>query len=316
MKHRLGPGRLVTAAIAALLAACSSGDRDGHDSQSVDFEADALYPGPCESLTTHVDGSTSNHHLFGYDEEGWLVLDELDLEPDGVFDYATSYQRDGEGRVLVMGHDVDMDGIADSVYHYAYDDQGNLLLWEYDEDGDGSYDRSISYGYDEHGNRILEQSGDVTHRYTNSYDDDGLLVTVEYDAEDDGTVERTTHYTYVHDAAGGLLERRLESTDTSSGVESWSTVVERYDGAGILLESETNGSSSESEGAWSRHELYDEAGRLLESCYWNDGSVFAELELRSYDGFGNHLETAVLQGHCDPEAVPDYVVEYRYECWD
>ncbi len=305
------PGGLLPWMLPPLLAACGSGTLEApHD----DFHATALYPGPCEAITTHADGSTSDHLLFGYDPDGWLVLEELDREPDGVFDAATAYERDDDGRVLLMEIDADLDGIADVVYRYEYDEQGLVTLWEYDGDGDGSWDHSIAYSYDEYGNVTLQQGGDATHRYHNSYDE-GLLMNVEYDAFDDGTIERTTDYSYRHDAAGGLLERRLEIAGNDGGVETWSTVEERYDGGGVLLERAADGGSSEGEGGWSQRELYDEAGRLRERCYRNESSVYAELELRDYDHHGNLLETAFIQGSCDEEAEPEFRVSYRYECW-
>lgn len=77
---------------------------------------------------------------YTYNDKGWLVLEETDLNYDGAIDSSVAYKMDQQGNTVYSATDGDMDGTIDIEAHLEYDSSGREQTATYDGYFDGVVD--------------------------------------------------------------------------------------------------------------------------------------------------------------------------------
>ena len=202
-----------------------------------------------ETYYPAVDASFNRSH-FGYDELGFLNLQEVDESGDGTLNYSWHWVNDAEGRVLSgellyheffrcqfevafvntwdeLGHlaEVHMEYfvpetdevVYEAIWRYSYDVNGNPLHAEQDWNGELFYIES--WARNAQGDPLVHEvdwrADGVDLRETFGYNGYGDLVREDLDSNADGILELVVTYTY--DSLGRPL--RTEHDAWGDGLE-------------------------------------------------------------------------------------------------
>lgn len=151
-------------------------------------ELDVAADGTVEFSVTYKDTSENNdsvrteedideadiRYFANTDENGNVLIEEWDFDPDGQIDYRITYSYDDKGNVLTEDWDYYADDTVEWRYTNVYDENDNIVSKEHDKGADGTIDSRSFYTYDEHGNMLTEEwdldiDGTIDELYTYSY---------------------------------------------------------------------------------------------------------------------------------------------------
>lgn len=274
---------------------------------------DALFPGPCETLSQHGDGPAVRDRAYTYDADGRTTSDT-----DGRHTETWKYDEHGELLEYTEGAGADIrvrsvcehtydgerlvlsscddgpggpDGTPETVTTQTWDEHGRLAKIESDgepptEAPDGTPDSAITYTYDAAGNvstRVDDWDANETpdRVTTHTWNARGQELTREVDTGADGMLEE--RFTWTYDDGGHLIEETRDQD--GDGAAEWQSRT-TWDAEGRITRVDTSGP-----GAWEdvvtvvERRAYDAGGRLDRTTVeWSDGS--RSESSRTYDAEG------------------------------
>jgi YD repeat-containing protein len=158
-----------------------------------------------------ADGEFSTESTrYEYDDDGRLIVDELDRGADGTIERRRTFEYEGDLAVSALIDDGG-DDVIDGRWSFQYDERGLLVRLEQDQPIGGGLEYVETGSHDLEGRLILEEGdqgadGVIDHRQAWMYDEEGNLAEHTWDFDADGEDEAVYRYTY--DAQGRQTELR------------------------------------------------------------------------------------------------------------
>ena len=171
-----------------------------------------------------------SHTENTYDAAGNRVVQEIDTDGDGVFDWRTTSTYDPLGRALAGELDEDGDGVTDRGWTKAWVGDAPGVFHDNvhtaDEDADGTPDSQSTWDHLADGQLLSVEEdhgldGDIDFHWLVEHDDDGNVQWAEvgYDHPENGYTNTTT----LDYEQGNLIRRAWSEVDATAGTSSGAT---------------------------------------------------------------------------------------------
>jgi len=284
------------------------------------------------------DGVLERLESWTYDDEGNLIVHELDYGADDDIDGRYTATWDGDSRLLTETWEDDIasgkmgtanytwgsagrlltqevhtgfeEDRTDFLESYAYDSAGRIIEVQYDSGADGSPEQVARYVYD--GDDLVqldEEHHSGVNRTTWTYDDRGNALTETRDYGTDGVADQLLAWTW--DAADNML---TATTDHDADGEHDQITTRTYDADGNLLtqhyDDDMDSDFEEELDTWS----YDGRGNTLS---WVHDDNTGQDGIDSRYTWTHDAQDRVLSEEIDwdPMGTADERSEYDYDCW-